>query len=185
MLKGIIEALLFITDEPLSAKKLQQLTGQDETEIQIALSEIQEDLENNDRGFLLQEIAGGWRFYSNPDYAAYVERLVLSSEFRRLTHAALETMAIVAYKQPITRADISAIRGVSVDSVLANLVAKGLLREVGKEPTPGHPTLYGTTDRFLESFGLNDLTELPPLSEFEPDEDTANKIRKNLQSEPS
>lgn len=183
MLKGMIEALLFVTDEPLSLKKIQEITGQGETEIQAGLEEIQAELSEANSGFLLEEVAGGWRFYTNREYVAAVERLVLSSEFRRLTQAALETLAVIAYRQPITRADISAIRGVSVDSVLANLMAKGLVKEVGKDFTPGHPTLYGTTQRFLERFGLKGLEDLTPLTEFEPDEETAGKIRRNLQSD--
>lgn len=180
MLKGIIEALLFVTDEPLPIKKLQQITGQAETEIQVALEEIEEDLKEHDHGILLKEIAGGWRFYTNPKYVVHVERLVLSSEFRRLTQASLETLAVVAYRQPITRADISSIRGVNIDSVLSNLIAKRLVAEVGKEDSPGHPTLYGTSKKFLESFGLKDISELPPLQDFEPDEETKRKIRQNL-----
>ncbi len=182
MLKGIIESLLFVSDEPLSVAKLQQVTGQGQTEIEVALEEIKVELADGERGIVLQEVAGGFRFFTNPKYSAYVEKLVLSSEFRRLTQAALETLAVIAYRQPITRVEVSNIRGVSVDSVLANLVAKGLVKEVGKDDAPGHPTLYGTSDIFLESFGLKDLGELPSLEEFSPDEETARKIQRHLQS---
>lgn len=182
MLKGIIESLLFVSDEPLSLAKLQQITGQGQTEIGAALEEIKVEMEDSGRGIVLKEVAGGFKLFTNPKYASYVERLVLSSDFRRLTQAALETLAVVAYKQPITRLEISNIRGVSVDSVLANLLAKGLVKEIGKDDSPGHPMLYGTSDLFLESFGLKDLNELPPLEEFSPDDETSRKIHKHLQS---
>jgi segregation and condensation protein B len=179
-LKSIIESLLFVTDEPLPAKKLADLSGRPEAEVKEALDELKEDLVSQGRGIRLKAIAGGYRLFTDPNNRVYVEKLVLSSDFRRLTQAGLETLAIIAYRQPITRGEIAGIRGVSVDSVLANLIAKGLVREVGKEDVPGHPTLYGTTERFLESFGLEGLTELPELEGFEPDEETQRKIRFRL-----
>jgi segregation and condensation protein B len=184
-LKSIIESLLFVTDEPLPVKKLADYTGRNEDEVKQALADLKEDLVSGGRGIRLKAIAGGYRLYTDPKNRVYIEKLVLSSEFRRLTQAGLETLSIIAYKQPITRAEIAGIRGVSVDSVLANLLAKGLVKEVGKEEVIGRPTLYGTTDRFLESFGLENLDELPELEGFEPDEETQRRIRFKLAGEPS
>ncbi len=182
-LKSIIESLLFVTDEPLPLKKLADYTGRNDDEVKQALNDLKEELAKGGRGIRLKAIAGGYRLYTDPKNRVYVEKLVLSSDFRRLTQAGLETLAIIAYKQPITRAEIAAIRGVSVDSVLANLLAKGLVKEVGKDDVIGRPTLYGTTERFLESFGLENLDELPELEGFEPDEETQRKIRFKLAGE--
>jgi segregation and condensation protein B len=179
-LKSILESLLFVTDEPLQAKKMADITGRNEAEIKQALTDLKEDLTSQGRGIRLKSIAGGYRLFTDTKNRVYVEKLVLSSDFRRLTQAGLETLAIIAYRQPITRSEMAGIRGVSVDSVLANLVAKGLVKELGKEDVPGHPTLYGTTERFLESFGLDSLDELPALDGFEPDEETQRKIRYRL-----
>ncbi len=182
-LRGIIEALLFIANEPLTQKRLCELTGEDESEIISVINELQKEYISQNRGFQLREISGGYRFYTHPGYAAYVEKLVLSSDYRRLTQAAIETLAIIAYKQPVTRAEISAIRGVNVDAVLYSLQDKGLIRELGREKSPGSPFLYGTTQAFLEKFNLKDISELPSLESFEPDESTKEQIRANLTSE--
>lgn len=180
MLKAIIESLLFVTDEPLLTGKLADLTGRTEAEVKAAVAELKEDLIKAGRGIRLKSVAGGVRLYTDPKNRVYIEKLILSSDFRRLTQAGLETLAIIAYRQPITRAEIAGIRGVSIDTVLANLIAKGLVKEAGREDVPGRPTLYGTTERFLESFGLDSLDELPELAAFEPDEETQRKIRFKL-----
>ena len=166
MLKAIIESLLFVTDEPLLTGKLADLTGRTEAEVKAAVAELKEDLTKAGRGIRLKSVAGGVRLYTDPRNRVYIEKLILSSDFRRLTQAGLETLAIIAYRQPITRAEIAGIRGVSIDTVLANLIAKGLVKEAGREDVPGRPTLYGTTERFLESFGLDSLEELPELAAF-------------------
>jgi segregation and condensation protein B len=183
-LKGIIEALLFVANEPLTLERLVELTEIEESRVREALAEIEEEYRNSNRGFQLKEIGGGYRFYTHPGFAEYVEKLVLTSDYRRLTQAALETLAIIAYRQPVTRAEIGAIRGVNVDAVLYSLQDKGLIREVGREKTPGQPILYGTTEAFLERFGLKGVSEMPPLREFEPDDATKELIRTNLTSEP-
>lgn len=184
MLKAIIESLLFVTDEPLLTGKLADLTGRTEAEVKAAVAELKEDLTKAGRGIRLKSVAGGVRLYTDPRNRVYIEKLILSSDFRRLTQAGLETLAIIAYRQPITRAEIAGIRGVSIDTVLANLIAKGLVKEAGREDVPGRPTLYGTTERFLESFGLDSLEELPELAAFEPDEETQRKIRFKLAGQP-
>lgn len=183
MLKRILEAILFVADEPVSIGKLAEIAGKDEAAVKKALGELVEEYRKEKRGFQLREVAEGYRFYTHPGYASYIERFILSSDFRRLTQAALETLAVIAYKQPITKMEVSQIRGVNVESVMNNLLIKGLIEEVGKDEGPGHPILYGTTRRFLESFGLKSLDNLPPLGEFEPDEETKRKIRKKLSSE--
>lgn len=181
-LRGIIESLLFVANEPLTVERLAELTEAEESAIRNTLAEIEEEYRKQNRGFQLKEISGGYRLYTHPGYAEYVEKLVLTSDYRRLTQAALETLAIIAYKQPITRAEISAIRGVNVDAVLYSLQDKGLIREIGREKTPGQPILYGTTEVFLEKFGLTDISQLPPLEQFQPDEATKERIRVNLTS---
>jgi segregation and condensation protein B len=182
-LRGIIEALLFVANEPLTLERLAGLTETEESQVRRALQDIEEEYRSQNRGFQLKQISGGYRLYTHPGFAEYVEKLVLTSDYRRLTHAALETLAIIAYKQPITRAEISAIRGVNVDAVLYSLQDKGLIREAGREKTPGQPILYGTTEAFLEKFGLADMSQLPPLEQFEPDTATKELIRANLTSE--
>lgn len=184
MLKSIIESLLFVTDEPLPAGKLADLTGRTLDEVKAAIAELKEDLARTGRGIRLKSVAGGVRLYTDSKNRVYIEKLILSSDFRRLTQAGLETLAIIAYRQPITRAEIAGIRGVSIDTVLANLIVKGLVKEAGREEVPGRPTLYGTTERFLESFGLDSLEELPELAAFEPDEETQRKIRFKLAGQP-
>lgn len=181
-LRGAIESLLFVANEPLTVERLVELTEAEESAIRNTLVEIQEEYRKQNRGFQLKEIGGGYRLYTHPGYAEYVEKLVLTSDYRRLTQAALETLAIIAYKQPITRAEISAIRGVNVDAVLYSLQDKGLIREIGREKTPGQPIIYGTTEAFLEKFGLANISQLPPLKQFEPDEATKERIRVNLTS---
>lgn len=183
MLKRILEALLFVADEPVSVEKLSEIVGKDEAAIKKALDELVKEYRREKRGFQLREVAEGYRFYTYPGYASYIEKYILSSDFRRLTQAALETLAVIAYKQPITKAEVGQIRGVNVESVMNNLLVKGLIEEIGRDESPGHPILYGTTKRFLESFGLKSLDDLPTLSEFEPDEETKRKIRKKLSSE--
>lgn len=164
-LKSIIESLLIVSDEPLSVKRISQVTGAPETAIKQCLLKLQNELKEQNRGFQLRQVGAGYRFFSHPANAEYVEKLVTSWDNRRLTQAALETLAIVAYKQPVTKATINLIRGVNSETAIASLLAKGLIKEKGREKSPGSPILYGTTELFLEKFGLTSLTDLPPLSE--------------------
>jgi segregation and condensation protein B len=159
-----LEAVLFVADEPLSSGSLAQALEIDRQEAERLLEGLAEDYAARGSGIVLRPVAGGWRLYTNPDTAPAVERFVLSSRHGRLTKAALETLAIVAYKQPVTRHQISAIRGVNSEGVLRALVDRGLLAEVGREEGPGRPVLYGTTADFLERLGLASVGELPPLA---------------------
>ncbi len=181
-IKGVIEALLFVADRPLSLTKIMEIVEINEAAAKNILDELKNEYINQNRGFQLREIAGGYRLYTHPGYASYIEKLILISDSRKLSQAALETLAIVAYKQPITKNEISSIRGVNVDGVISSLLEKDLIKETGREKTAGQPILYGTTKLFLEKFGLNNISDLPPLEEFEPDEETKRQIVMNLTS---
>ncbi len=181
-LRGALEALLFVSDEPVSAITLARLLETAPGDVDTALAELSEQYREGDRGFQLREVAGGWRFYTHPAYHDVIEQYVLSWDTRRLSQAALEALAVVAYHQPVTRGGINAVRGVNSEGVLASLTEKGLVREMGRDKNQGNAILYGTTRNFLEKFGLKDLAELPPLAEFAPDTDTERSIRDRLSS---
>jgi segregation and condensation protein B len=159
-----LEALFFVSDEPLTASVLAQTLEVDRRDIESACEDLAARLEDRGSGLVLRNVAGGWRLFTHPDVAAMVERFVLSSRQARLTRAALETLAIVAYKQPATRHQVSGIRGVNSDGVLRALQDRGLIEESGREETPGRPVLYGTTPGFLERLGLPSLASLPSLA---------------------
>ncbi|NQT51503.1 SMC-Scp complex subunit ScpB [bacterium] len=167
-LKNIIEALLFAADEPLTTRRLRDVLGlADANVVRRAVEALQKDCAEAHRGIQIEEIAGGFRLLSNLEYADYVEQLHKSERKARFSQAALETLAIVAYRQPIHRADIEAIRGVQVDAVLRALQERGLVRILGRAEVLGRPFLYGTTRRFLEAFGLKNLDDLPNAEELQ------------------
>jgi len=159
-----LEALLFVADEPVSSGSLAQAVEADRRTVEQALDDLARSYDERGAGIVLRNVAGGWRLATNPDAAPVVERYVLSSRHARLTKAALETLAIVAYKQPVTRHQVSAIRGANTDGVLRALADRGLVAEVGRDESPGRPLLYGTTPEFLERLGLASLSALPPLA---------------------
>ena len=163
-IRRAIEAVLFVTDEPMPAGALAQTLEVDRQTVEDELRSLGESYEARGAGIVLRNVAGGWRLSTHPDAAPAVERFVLSSRHARLTRAALETLSIIAYKQPVTRHQVSAIRGVDSDGVLRALVDRGLATEVGREEAPGRPVLYGTTPEFLERLGLDSLASLPPLA---------------------
>ncbi len=179
-LRGPIEAMLFVSDEPVTAARIAKVFEADERDVASALGALAAEYAADERGFQLREVAGGWRLYTHPAYHEQVEQYVLSWDTRRLSQAALEALAVVAYHQPATRQSINSVRGVNSEAVLASLVEKGLVREIGRDKDAGNAILYGTTRAFLEKFGLKDLTELPPLAEFAPDPDTERAIRERL-----
>ncbi len=181
-LKSALESILFIADQPLTLSKLAEVTEAGEIDVRAALDELSNDYAANQRGILLRQVAGGYRLFTNPINARYVERLFKMSEARRLSRAAMEVLSIIAYKQPVTRIHINAVRGVNSDAALSTLVGRGLVREVGRQIAPGNPILYGTTKQFLEAFGLKSLSDLPPLDGFEPDGETKERIENNLKS---
>ena len=159
-----LEALLFVSDEPVASVVLAQALNVDRREVEVLCDELAKTYEERGSGIVIRAIAGGWRLSTHPDAAPAVERYVLSSRHARLTRASLEALSIVAYKQPVTRHQISAIRGVNSDGVLRALIDRGLIAEVGREEGPGRPVLYGTTPEFLERLGLPSLSELPALA---------------------
>ncbi len=175
-----LEAILMVAEDPVPASMLAEVCEVPQTEIEAALQRLSEEYEQERRGFALRKVAGGWRFYSHPEEAAYVESFMVSQQDARLSAAALETLAIVAYKQPISRAQLAAIRGVNCDAVVRNLVVRGLVEEVGRDRGPGKAVLYGTTTRFLEQLGISSLEELPPLRDFAPEPGEAERIEAAL-----
>jgi len=178
--RGVLEALLFVSDEPVSTVRLAKVMEIPENAVETHLRALASEYDRDDRGFQLREVAGGWRLYTHPAHDAQVEQLVLSWDTRRLSQAALEALSVVAYNQPVTRSGVNAIRGVNSEGVVASLIEKRLVREVGRDKTAGNAILYGTTKTFLEKFGLRDLSELPPLEQFAPDEVTARAISERL-----
>jgi segregation and condensation protein B len=180
VLRGTLEALLFVTDEPLPAQRVAKLLETLEAEVTAALQELAAEYAADERGFQLREVAGGWRLYTHPAFHPVIERMVLSWDARRLSQAALEALAVIAYHQPVTRQGVNAVRGVNSEAVISSLVEKGLVREAGRDKAQGNAVIYGTTRTFLEKFGLNDIGELPPLEEFAPDSQTETAIRERL-----
>ena len=179
-LPGAIEAMLFVTDEPVGVIELADMLEADPKLVEQALVDLREKLEREQRGIQLREVAGGWRLYTHPAYHSLVEKYVLSWDTRKLSQAAMETLAIVAYLQPCTRAGVASVRGVNSDSSINSLVEKGLIREAGQADAPGNPTLYATTRGFLEKFGLRSVSDLPDLDDFAPDDATRQLIRERL-----
>ena len=159
-----LEALFYVSDEPLTASVLGQALELDRRTVEDLCERLARELEERSSGLVLRNVAGGWRLFTHPDAAPTVERFVLSSRQARLTKAALETVAIVAYKQPVTRHQVSSIRGVNSDGVLRALTDRGLIEEAGREEAPGRPVLYATTPQFLERLGLPSLAALPSLA---------------------
>jgi segregation and condensation protein B len=169
-LRGALEAILLVVDEPVADVVLAQVLDQPTDRVTATLERIAADFAAAEgRGFELRRAAGGWRLYTRPEYAPYVERFVLDGQSARLTQAALETLAVVAYKQPVSRSRVAAVRGVNSDGVMRTLVARGLIEECGTEPESG-AFLYRTTRMFLEKLGLDSVDELPPLAPFLPDD---------------
>lgn len=181
-LKGAVEALLFVSDEPVSAARLAKVLDASPGDVESVLADLAQDYREAERGFQLREVAGGWRLYTHPAYHDVIEAYVLSWDTRRLSQAALEALAVVAYHQPVTRAGVNAVRGVNSEGVIASLIEKGLVKEVGRDKNQGNAILYGTTRTFLEKFGLKDISELPALEQFAPDADTERAIRERLSS---
>lgn len=172
-LERSIEAILMVIDEPVTEETLAKVLDRSLEDVTIALVALVQSYENH--GFELRQITGGWRFYSRPEYSGVVERFVLDGQQSRLTQAALETLAVIAYRQPVSRARVSAIRGVNVEAVMKTLVTRGLVEEFGLEHETG-AILYRTTTYFLERLGLNSLSDLPALAPYLPDLDRLDEV---------
>jgi len=175
-----IEAILMVADEPVEPQLLAQLLEVSVARVEALCAELADAFAAEDRGFVLLRVAGGYRYQSHPDLAPYVERFVLEGQSARLSNAALETLAIVAYKQPVSRAQVAAIRGVNVDGVVRTLQQRGFIEEVARDPGPGLASLYGTTRQFLERLGLDSVDELPPLGQFVPGPDVLEVLEHGL-----
>jgi len=178
-----IEAIVLVTEEPIETSLLAQLLELRPGIVEEMCRELAAEYEEQGRGFQLVRVAGGWRFQTHPDQAAYVERFVLEGQHVKLSAAALETLAIVAYKQPISRGQVASIRGVNVDGVMRTLQHRGYIAEVGRDPGPGQATLFGTTRAFLEQLGLDGLDELPPIGEFVPGADVVEQLEHGLRAD--
>ena len=179
-----IEAILMVAQEPVDPHLLAQLLEVAPSVVEEACASLQAGYEEQERGFSLVKVAGGYRFQSAEDLTAYVERFALEGQSARLSGAALETLAIVAYKQPLSRAQVAAIRGVNVDGVMRTLQQRGYIEEVGRDPGPGQATLFGTSREFLERMGLASIEDLPPIAELFPSADIVEALAKTLRATP-
>jgi segregation and condensation protein B len=178
-----IEAIVMVADAPVEPHLLAQLLEVSPTRVEELCAELEASYRDDDRGFELVRVAGGYRFQSHADLAPYVERYVLEGQTARLSAAALETLAIVAYKQPVSRAQIASIRGVNADGVLRTLQARGFIAEVGRDPGPGQALLYGTTPLLLERLGLDRVEDLPALAQFVPGPEVMDALEHSLQAD--
>jgi segregation and condensation protein B len=166
-LAAVLEALLFVTPEPVSVSRLVTAVGAvSKAEVEEALKRLERDLSQESRGIQLVKLAGGYRLVTKPEFAPWLKRLDKAKAAQKLSRSALESLAIIAYKQPLVRAEIEEIRGVETSGVLRTLLERKLVRIVGRKEVPGRPIMYGTTKFFLEHFGLQDISQLPPLREF-------------------
>ena len=179
-----IEAVLMVAQEPVDPQLLAQLLELPLARVEELCDELRAGYEAQGRGFVLVKVAGGYRFQSHGDLAPYVERFVLEGQSARLSGAALETLAIVAYKQPLSRAQVAAIRGVNVDGVMRTLQQRGYIDEVGRDAGPGQAVLFGTTAEFLERLGLASLNDLPPISDLFPSPEAMEALEKTLRVDP-
>ena len=175
-----IEAVVMASTEPVEARLLAQLVELPVADVEALCDELAAEYEASGRGFVLAQVAGGYRYQTHPDLAPYVERFVLEGQHARLSGPALETLAIVAYKQPISRGQMSAIRGVNVEATLTTLLQRGYVHEVGRDPGPGAAMLYGTTREFLERLGVASVDDLPPLGDFVPDASVVEALERGL-----
>ena len=166
-LKGAVEALLFVSEKPVTVEQLKEaVAGSAVSDIKAVLQLLKDESANNTRGMAVVEIAGGWQMLSSPSYAEYIREFYKTRHKEKLSRAALESLAIIAYKQPVSRTDVEVIRGVNSDGTVMHLLNKGLIKIAGRKEVPGRPYVYGTTSLFLEFFGLRGLEDLPKLEEF-------------------
>ena len=175
-----VEALLMVGEEPVEPSLLAQLLEVTPARVEELCDELAASYEAEQRGFVLTRVAGGYRFQSHPEMARYVERFAVWGQSARLSAAALETLAVVAYKQPVSRAQVGAVRGVDVDGVIRTLQRRGYIDEVARDPGPGQAVLYGTTPLFLERLGLDTLADLPPLGDFVPGPEAVEALEDGL-----
>ena len=175
-----VEAVLMVAESPVEPAVLAQLLEVSPAKVAELCEELAESYRREQRGFVLAKVAGGYRFQSHPDLAPYIERFVLDGQNARLSAAALETLAIVAYKQPVSRSQVASIRGVNSDAALRTLCQRGYVAEVGHDPGPGQAILYGTTPLLLERLGLDQIEDLPPLGDFVPGPEVMEALERSL-----
>ena len=178
--KKIIEAILLLADEPVPSRMIGEVLELPRSQVEGLLEELRTEYERDDRGFELRNAAGGWRLYTSADCAPWLERFVRSESHGRLSGAALEVLAIVAYRQPLSRTQIAEIRGVDSDGVVKNLLNRGLIAEYGRDARPGSPVLFEVSATFLERMGLNSVEDLPPLADFMPDTEAVEDMEAKL-----
>jgi segregation and condensation protein B len=182
--KRAIEAVVMVSHDPVPTDLLAQLLEQPVASVESWCQELSAEYDAQQRGFELRRVAGGYRYQTHSDQTPYVERFVLHDQKARLSGAALETLAIIAYKQPISRAQVASIRGVDPDGVIRTLQARGYIDEVGRDDGPGAAILFGTTAQFLEKLGLESIDHLPPIAEFIPDADVVEALEHGLRVTP-
>ena len=183
--RALLEAMLFVAEEPIPSSELAEVLELPRAQVEAELEDFARSLRDECRGLVLRELGGGWRLFTHPDAHAYLERFAASERNTRLSKAALETLAVVAYRQPVSRGQVSEIRGVDSERVLRTLERRGLIAEVGTAPGPGQAFLYGTTPMFLEKLGLRALDELPPLADHVPPANVVDALERPFRSEES
>ncbi|MDJ0498687.1 MAG: SMC-Scp complex subunit ScpB [Acidimicrobiia bacterium] len=181
--RALLEAMLFVAEDPIPTSELAEVMELPLTEVEAELAAFAASLQEEGRGLVLRELGGGWRLFTHPNARPYLERFAASERNARLSKAALETLAVVAYKQPVSRGQVSEIRGVDSERALRTLERRGLITEVGTAPGPGQAFLYGTTPLFLEKMGLRGLEELPPLADHVPPADVVDALERPFRSE--
>ncbi len=184
-LRALIEAMLFVAEDPIPETEMAEVLERPLDEIQTELRDYGDDLAASGRGLVLRELGGGWRLFTHPDARPYLERFAATDRITRLSKAALETLAVVAYKQPVSRGQVSEIRGVDSERALRTLERRGLVAEIGTAPGPGQAFLYGTTPLFLEKLGVRGLNELPPLADHVPPADVVDALERPFRPEES
>jgi segregation and condensation protein B len=178
--RKIVESILLVAEEPIPARVIGEVLERPSSDVEAILGQLAASFEQEGRGFVLREVAGGWRLYSDPECAPWLERFVRRHGRSRLTGAALEVLAIIAYKGPISRAEIAEIRGVDSDGVVRTLVARELIEETGHASGPGSPVLFEVSSEFVERMGLKSLDDLPPLADFMPDSEAVEDMEAKL-----
>ncbi|TAN45504.1 MAG: SMC-Scp complex subunit ScpB [Nitrospirae bacterium] len=164
--KSVIEVLLFIAGEPVSVSSLSKATGLNESDVRQTVNQLASEFKDRDSGILIAEIADGYQMLTVPEMSLWIKKFKNINQSNKLSQPALETLAIIAYKQPITKVEIDQLRGLNSDGAVKSLVDKHLIKIIGKKETPGRPFLYGTTKEFLQYFGLKNLSDLPPINDF-------------------
>jgi len=180
-----IEAILFVAESPVTVGELSEVTESPPAMVEAALADLERELNERGGGVVLRTVAGGWRLYTAADARPYLERFATTDRATRLSRAALETLAVVAYKQPVSRGQVAEVRGVDSERALRTLERRGLVREIGTAPGPGQAILYGTTELFLEKLGVNSVQDLPPLADHVPPADVVETLERPFRPEAS